>query len=218
MLKSPGISGRECTAELELLSSDAAGKIAWFYGEENPDDFKVIYGNRTSVLVHSSGKKIIGAEHLSAARLMFPHCEFRLNAPQGELPLLDGSATPWVEELERAGGKKEFISTKDLKVKYVINRYGKKFTASLADNLDKILNARTFIFEEDIPKSGLSEELRSCGFIVGEEMRFRDEPAFHKILDFLGDMSLRGNALPAGKFEIYNGGHELHHKIAEQLF
>ncbi|MCL1957495.1 MAG: UDP-3-O-acyl-N-acetylglucosamine deacetylase, partial [Fibromonadales bacterium] len=153
MLKSYGISGKECEAELELLGTGADfGKVEWFHGEENPDDFKVIYEGRTSVLMHSSGKKITGAEHLSAAMLLFSGCLFKLKVPQGELPLLDGSAALWEKELEKAGGIKnnelsfcnisekefeikmderfvKFQNTSGLEIKYSIDRFGQKFGA-----------------------------------------------------------------------------------------
>jgi UDP-3-O-acyl-N-acetylglucosamine deacetylase len=246
MLKSHGISGRECEAELKLLRSNADfGKIEWFYGEKNPDDFKVVYQGRTSILIHNSGKKIIGAEHLSAAVLAFPNCWFKLNAPQGELPLLDGSAKLWQMELEKAGGIKqeklhfynipadEFEINMDarfakfqsiensLKIKYIVDRFGKNFSASVnllsVKDLEKIFLARSYIFAEELPKAGLSENLRGCGVVLGEGEIFENEPAFHKILDFLGDIALHSATLPSGQFEILNGGHELHHKILEKL-
>jgi UDP-3-O-[3-hydroxymyristoyl] N-acetylglucosamine deacetylase len=200
--------------------------------------------------MHCSGKKITGAEHLSAATLLFPSCRFKLNAPQRELPLLDGSATLWKKELEMAGGIKKdnlrfcniperefeikiderfvkFQSTKDencLEIKYSIDRFGQKFQAYIkinsARDLEKVLLARTYIFEEELPSAGLSENLRGCGIILGKEknnLLFENEPAFHKILDFLGDITLRKGILPSGKFEIFNGGHELHHRVLEKI-
>jgi len=250
MLKSFGISGRECEAELELLRTGLDfGKVDWFYGEENPDDFKVIYEGRTSVLMHSSGKRITGAEHLSAAMLLFSGCCFKLNVPQRELPLLDGSAGLWEKELEKAGGiknnslpfysvpEKEFEIKMDerfvkfkktdencLEIKYSIDRFGQKFWADAKINsskdLEKILLARTYIFEEELQSAGLSENLRGCGIILGKEknnLLFENEPAFHKILDFLGDITLRRGVLPRGRFEIFNGGHELHHLVLERI-
>ncbi|MDR2582772.1 MAG: UDP-3-O-acyl-N-acetylglucosamine deacetylase [Fibromonadaceae bacterium] len=250
MLKSYGISGKECEAELELLGTGADfGKVEWFHGEENPDDFKVIYEGRTSVLMHSSGKKITGAEHLSAAMLLFSGYRFKLNAPQRELPLLDGSAALWEKELEKAGGiksnnlpfcelpEKEFEIKMDkrfvkfqntdenyLEIKYSIDRFGQKFGANVkinsAKDLEKILLARTYIFEEELPSAGLSENLRGCGVILNKKknnLLFENEPAFHKILDFLGDITLRKGVLPKGRFEIFNGGHELHHRVLEKI-
>jgi UDP-3-O-acyl-N-acetylglucosamine deacetylase len=251
MLKSFGISGRECEAELELLDTKSDfSKIDWFHGEENPNDFDVIYEGRTSVLMHGSGKKITGVEHLSAAALLFSRCCFKLKAPQKELPLLDGSAMLWKKELEKAGGIKrdnlcffdvlekefevkiderfiKFQSTKNencLEIKYLVERFGQKFCANAkicsACDLEKILLARTYIFEEELPSAGFSENLRGSGIVLGSgknDLLFENEPAFHKILDFLGDITLRRGILPSGKFEILNGGHELHHRVLEKI-
>ena len=255
-LTSCGISGRECSVSLELLNANSSeGGICWFYGEAEPRNFKAVYENRTTVLVHSSGKRIIGAEHLNAAALAFPNCEFALDAPQGELPLLDGSAKLWQSALNAAavgvglarpysGGnlnfyipqKKQFeIGTNErylkytsgdvLEIQYTINRFNQKFHANVqiktTADLEKIFLARTFIFEQELQTVKLSENLRSCGLLLqsGKEndLRFENEPAYHKILDFLGDISIYSNALPLGKFTILNGGHELHHTATGAL-
>jgi len=252
ILKSCGISGRECSASLTLLGADATkgGGVCWFYGEEKPRDFKVVYENRTTVLVHRSGKKIIGVEHLNAAALAFPNCEFALDAPQGELPLLDGSAKLWKEALSTiaAPGNLKFYTPQAKKfeikigdrylnfvgaipcgcpceIQYTINRFGQKFIATVQiktpADLEKILSARTFIFEEELQTANLSENLRNCGLLLQSgkqnDLRFENEPAYHKILDFLGDICIHSNALPLGKFTILNGGHELHHTATGAL-
>jgi len=258
-LTSCGISGRECSVSLELLNTNSGtGGICWFYGEAEPKNFKTIYENRTTVLVHSSGKKIIGAEHLNAAALAFPNCEFALDAPQGELPLLDGSAKLWKEALNAIATpshlnfyvpqKKQFEIKMDgrylkydgtaavgagsarpyngtLEIQYTINRFNQKFQATVQiktpADLEKIFSARTFIFEQELQTAKLSENLRNCGVLLQNgkknDLRFENEPAYHKILDFLGDISIYSNALPLGKFTILNGGHELHHTATGAL-
>jgi UDP-3-O-[3-hydroxymyristoyl] N-acetylglucosamine deacetylase len=248
VLKSFGISGRECSAQIEFLNANSKGGIRWFHGEKEPENFKIVYENRTTVLVHASGKKITGAEHLSAASLAFPNCEFALHAPQGELPLLDGSAKLWKEELSSnlkdtgydtrmnfyIPRKKEFEMAIDerylkfaagskLEIEYIINRFGQEFKANakIPEDLEKILLARTFIFEQELQSANLSENLRGCGLLLqsdkNSDLRFENEPAYHKILDFLGDISLYSNALPCGKFTVFNGGHELHHTATAAL-
>jgi len=243
-LKGRGISGKECTASIELLNTSSSG-INWFPKEKNPKDFKVVYENRTTVLVHSSGKKIIGVEHLSAAALSFPNCEFAVYAD--ELPLLDGSAKVWMDELKKvAGGRKgvmhyaptaptaptgpitikkdtrylQFTPGPKLEIQYTINRFGHEFTAhaQIPNDLEKVLSARTFIFEQELPTANLHEDLRNCGVLLPhDKLRFDNEPAYHKILDLLGDLSVYSNALPLGKFIVYNGGHELHHTATGAL-
>jgi UDP-3-O-[3-hydroxymyristoyl] N-acetylglucosamine deacetylase len=236
-----------------LNANSSEGGICWFYGEAEPKNFKAVYENRTTVLVHNSGKRIIGVEHLSAAALTFPNCEFALNAPQGELPLLDGSAKLWKEALNDIATpsnlnfyvpqKKQFeIGTNErylkydgattggcpniFQIQYIINRFGQEFSATVQiktpNDLEKIFLARTFIFEQELPTANLSENLRSCGLLLQSgkknDLRFENEPAYHKILDFLGDISIYSNALPLGKFTILNGGHELHHIAMRTLY
>jgi UDP-3-O-acyl-N-acetylglucosamine deacetylase len=114
----------------------------------------------------------------------------------------------------------KFKKSDELEIEYIIDRFGQKFSAcakikTIAD-LEKILSARTFIFEQELSVAKLSENLKGCGVILQSDgkndLRFENEPAYHKILDFLGDITLYSNALPCGKFTIFNGGHELHHK------
>ena len=249
-MKGKGISGKECSASIELLNASSSG-INWFPSEKNPKDFKVVYENRTTVLVHSTGKKITGVEHLSAASLAFPNYEFAVYAD--ELPLLDGSAKIWIDELKKVIGDRQgsrdgqeskgvmhyaptaqtapitikkdsrylqFIPGSELEIQYTINRFGYEFTAhaKIPDDLEKVLSARTFIFEQELPSANLSEDLRNCGVLLPhDKLRFDNEPAYHKILDLLGDLSVYSNALPLGKFIVYNGGHELHHTATGAL-
>ncbi|MCL1957357.1 MAG: UDP-3-O-acyl-N-acetylglucosamine deacetylase, partial [Fibromonadales bacterium] len=118
----------------------------------------------------------------------------------------------------------KFQNTSGLEIKYSIDRFGQKFGADVkinsAKDLEKILLARSYIFAEELPSAGLSENLRGCGVILGDgknNLLFDNEPAFHKILDFLGDITLRRGVLPKGKFEIFNGGHELHQRVLERI-
>ena len=249
-MKSCGMSGKECSAQLELLGTNSGKSgICWFHGETDPENFKAVYENRTTVLIHSSGKRIRSAEHLSAASLAFPNCEFALQAPQGELPLLDGSAKPWKEELndivshcapanlnfyapsqkkiEIKMGERflKFVAGPELEIQYAISRFNQTFTATVriktTEDLEKIFQARTFIFEQELQTAKLSENLRNCGILLqsgkNPDFRFENEPAYHKILDLLGDISLYSNSLPCGKFTVFNGGHELHHTATSAL-
>ncbi len=47
--------------------------------------------------------------------------------------------------------------------------------------------------------------------------RLPDEPVRHKILDLLGDLALRGLALPRAAIEVRNGGHAAHHRLLARL-
>ena len=92
----------------------------------------------------------------------------------------------------------------------------------------QICSARTFGFLKDI------EYLRSIGLTLGgslenaivldennilndEGLRFPDEFVRHKVLDFIGDISLAGSRI-LGSFFTSHSGHELNVKLVEKIF
>jgi UDP-3-O-[3-hydroxymyristoyl] N-acetylglucosamine deacetylase len=92
--------------------------------------------------------------------------------------------------------------------------------------IDEIAPARTFGLATQI------DSLRSSGLIKGGSLenaivcgsegwlnpplRFANEPARHKILDLVGDLSLLGN-LPTAHFFAYKASHNLHIQLAQLL-
>ncbi len=95
------------------------------------------------------------------------------------------------------------------------------------DFAQEIAPARTFGLAEQI------EQLQQAGLIKGGNLdnalvcsgtgwlnpplRFTNEPARHKLLDLVGDMSLLGS-FPNVHFLAYKGSHKLHIQLAQQLF
>lgn len=95
------------------------------------------------------------------------------------------------------------------------------------DFAQEIAPARTFALAEQI------EQLQQAGLIKGGNLdnalvcsetgwlnpplRFTNEPARHKLLDLVGDMSLLGS-FPNVHFLAYKGSHKLHIQLARQLF
>lgn len=89
-----------------------------------------------------------------------------------------------------------------------------------------IAPARTFGFAEAI------EQLKQAGLIKGGSLenalvcsdrgwlnpplRFTNEPARHKLLDLIGDLSLLGR-LPQAHFLAYKASHKLHIQLAQKL-
>ena len=89
-----------------------------------------------------------------------------------------------------------------------------------------IAPARTFGFAEQI------EQLQQAGLIKGGNLenalvcsdrgwvnpplRFTNEPARHKLLDLVGDLSLLGQ-LPAAHIIAYKASHKLHTQLATKL-
>ncbi len=91
---------------------------------------------------------------------------------------------------------------------------------------DEVAPARTFGFAQQI------EQLRAAGLIKGGSLdnalvcgvegwinpplRFPNEPARHKLLDLVGDMSLLGT-LPIAHFLAYKASHSLHTQLVRSL-
>ena len=91
---------------------------------------------------------------------------------------------------------------------------------------EEIAPARTFGFAEQI------EQLQQAGLIKGGSLenalvcskdgwlnpplRFTNEPARHKLLDLVGDISLLGQ-LPQAHFIAYKASHKLHIQLAQKL-
>jgi UDP-3-O-[3-hydroxymyristoyl] N-acetylglucosamine deacetylase len=94
------------------------------------------------------------------------------------------------------------------------------------DFATEIAPARTFGFAEQI------EQLRQAGLIKGGNLenalvcshqgwinpplRFTNEPARHKLLDLVGDLSLLGQ-LPTAHIIAYKASHKLHTQLAKKL-
>ena len=91
----------------------------------------------------------------------------------------------------------------------------------------EIAPARTFGLAEQV------EQLRAAGLIKGgtlenalvasdrgwlnPPLRFANEPARHKLLDLVGDLSLLGSALPVAHYLAYKASHKLHVKLAKTI-
>ena len=95
-----------------------------------------------------------------------------------------------------------------------------------AEDLYRVFQARTFIAERDYELARQNGQLEgvdsSCGLLLkssGEENGYRvaEEPALHKILDLVGDLTFAFPASPRIRVEILNGGHACHRKILEAV-
>ena len=94
------------------------------------------------------------------------------------------------------------------------------------EDLYGVFQARTFILEkeyEEARRAGLlAGATESCGLLVKSPVdkslyRVPEEPAMHKILDLIGDLSFVRPALPKIRVEILNGGHASHHQILKEV-
>ena len=90
------------------------------------------------------------------------------------------------------------------------------------EDLYGVFQARTFILEKDYEQARraglLAGATESCGLLVktpadASLYRVPEEPAMHKILDLIGDLSFARPVLPKVRIEILNGGHACHREI-----
>lgn len=131
--------------------------------------------------------------------------------------------------VEENGGKMEVFPFDGLKVRYQIEfpppvgRQEEEFLLDEAGFSSAIAPARTFGFVEwakELEERGLArgvihsqEPQESC--LLASEGRYLNSPRFeneavrHKILDFLGDLSLFPGQI-RGEFRLYRGSHALH--------
>ncbi len=191
-------------------------------------------------------------EHLLAVLFVFGIDSLKVELDGNEIPILDGSAEPFVRLVQDGGNRELFEKKKnitvlkpfsvqaegasivvepavDFHITYVIeydHPVLRRQEIDLSINTDvfikEISPARTFGFLKDVPA------MRSLGLALGGSLenaivldeqkvingplRFPDEFVRHKVLDFLGDLSLLGSSI-TGHFRAYKAGHSLHHKL-----
>lgn len=142
---------------------------------------------------------------------------------------------PLRERFEWNGGFCEVSPAETLEIEYSVSHgeFSDSAFAAIydAEDLVKLFPARTFIFEDDLEKAraaGLLSCADECSGVllskgrnpvclVGGPLRMKSEPAFHKILDLVGDISLPAPILPRLRIRIHNGGHVAHRKLLERL-
>jgi UDP-3-O-acyl-N-acetylglucosamine deacetylase len=141
-------------------------------------------------------------------------------------------------------GHVRIVPAETFEVEYVMDRtverdgYELKSSASVSiyspENLYQIFMARTFIHQVELDRARAAGLLagvdESCGFLLdavgsatqnvacSPKFRIANEPAMHKILDLIGDLTFICPALPRVRIEITNGGHVSHHQIMEKIF
>jgi UDP-3-O-acyl N-acetylglucosamine deacetylase len=196
-------------------------------------------------------------EHLLGALygLGVDNCECHLEGP--EVPIMDGSADPFVQgilstglrgqgaerhvlcvrqPLELVEGAKRIkaLPHEGLIVHFLVD-YGHAHLGRMEHTLvldpqafaQSIAPARTFCFEHEIEAMRAHGLARggdlSNALVVGDAgllnppLRFDNEFVRHKILDFLGDLSLAGAAV-RGEFFIEKSGHSFNVKLVRSFF
>jgi UDP-3-O-[3-hydroxymyristoyl] N-acetylglucosamine deacetylase len=193
-------------------------------------------------------------EHLLAALsgLGIDNARIEVNGP--EVPLLDGSARPWADQILRSGWTRQ----SQLRQVYapdqsIFIHQGESFVAAIPaertrltcgidfshpvigqqwhsiepeEFLTAIASARTFGFageietlrERGLIKGGSLDNALVCGDQgwLNPPLHFANEPARHKLLDLIGDLSLLGS-LPRAHVLAYKASHTLHTQLVQRL-
>ncbi|MDY6972764.1 MAG: UDP-3-O-acyl-N-acetylglucosamine deacetylase [Thermodesulfobacteriota bacterium] len=216
-----------------------------------------VFDTTLATTIGSNGCRVSTIEHLMAAffGLGVDNAVVEIDGP--EVPIMDGSAAPFVFLIKSAGIKeqkdpKKFIvirkpfsvddgdrsvaiyPCKEIKITYMIDfehpllrnqQYELSFSGK--EFVREISSARTFGFLKDV------QMLKENGFakggsldnsivvddfrIINEDgLRFKDEFVRHKILDFIGDLSIIGAAI-IGHFVVKKSGHFLNQHMLGKL-
>ncbi|MBE9063745.1 UDP-3-O-acyl-N-acetylglucosamine deacetylase [cf. Phormidesmis sp. LEGE 11477] len=100
------------------------------------------------------------------------------------------------------------------------------WNVSTGDFASDIAPARTFglahqidyLRQQGLIKGGTLDNALVCGEAgwLNPPLRFENEPARHKLLDLIGDLSLLGD-IPTAHYVAYKASHSLHIKLARQI-
>src|SRR5216684_2392926 len=176
-------------------------------------------------------------EHLLAATYSFGIDNIFIDLDNIEIPILDGSAEPFLQLMDQAGLRRlrriGIYPADEFRVRCYVDfphpLVGQQQVELLVnpDSFRQVLSrARTFCFESDI------EPLRAMGLIRGGALdnaigltkdgvmngplRYPDEFGRHKALDLIGDLALVGLPL-LGRVEARKAGHSLHTQLVSRL-
>lgn len=197
--------------------------------------------------------KVMLCEHFIAACAICGIDSMDVYLSEVEMPIFDGSSKIWVEEFKKAGiddvnndfytvsepvyylnGKTSLviIPDKENRITYAVNYdhpdLKNKWVTLEKNNLNEIIEARTFGFYKDLNKyqalgfaKGVTVDntvgLKDIGYTT--ELRSELEPVKHKILDLIGDLYLTGVSPLNIKAQILvkEAGHAVHTKVAQIL-
>jgi UDP-3-O-[3-hydroxymyristoyl] N-acetylglucosamine deacetylase len=191
------------------------------------------------------GAEVSTPEHLLAALLGMGVTDTHIHVSGPEVPVLDGSASPWCEAIEEAGvvegplhtwsswgagevcghgGRMVWSPGEPSAVVHVdFGEGGPTGSARWVpgdDFVGQVAWARTFVL------AGQVEALRAMGrgrgatagntLVWGQGVPRRpDEPVVHKLLDLLGDLAVQGPL--RGRVEVWRGSHALHHLALAEM-
>ena len=240
-------SGRRVA--LRILPGDAGSGIVFVRrdldGAEIPASYRLLNGSNFSTTLSRGPVVVATVEHLLSALQGLSIDNARIEMDDAEVPILDGSALPFVDRIREAGtrslGKpRRFLAlTRPVRVKagdteilalaLICGSEGLlAVTTEVTEEsyIESIAPARTFCLLRDVEamrRSGLAlGGSLDNALVVGEDgvlngsLRFPDEFARHKVLDLIGDLTLLGTPIRAHVIA-FKGGHRLHAALVEKI-
>jgi UDP-3-O-[3-hydroxymyristoyl] N-acetylglucosamine deacetylase len=210
-----------------------------------PATLDAVVGTRMGTTLQAGGTTVRTPEHLLAALAGAGVFGAEIAVEGPELPLLDGSAQPWLErmqtepagELDAATGPAEVRDGHRLArlepgpwrvVVELTDRGGLAALGPTRIELDPsafatLAAARTFAWAPDVPRllaAGYGQGSdRTNTVVIGEPgttVRMPGEPLLHKSLDAIGDLALLGRPW-RGTLTLVDSGHDLHVALARHL-
>ena len=254
-------TGRSCA--IKILPAEANQGITFKRTDLDKNNIiKANYKNVSSAklcttLENKFGVKVSTVEHLLAAFYISGIDNVIVEIDNEEVPIMDGSAVDFINEIRKQnlkelskkrkylrvlkkvdledGDKKISIEkgNSSLEVQFnlnyknkIINKQKNKIDFQ-NDDLEDVINSRTFCLYEDI------EKIKKLGLAKGGSLEnalvvdkdkilnkdgLRNENEFvnHKILDLAGDFLLSGFRI-LGNVKCHHGGHELTNKFLRKL-
>jgi UDP-3-O-[3-hydroxymyristoyl] N-acetylglucosamine deacetylase len=200
--------------------------------------------------------RVSTVEHLLAALRGLGIDNIHIDVEGGEIPIMDGSAAPFVMLLKKAGVRHQNAPRTVWRIKKPVTfeRDGKsieayphdgfcvEYTISFPHQLigtqkmrleltprsfEQVSRARTFGFLHEVEylhSKGLALGgsldnaivLDDCSVLNQDGLRFDDEFVRHKVLDFIGDMSMIDRPLQ-GRFVVSCSGHALNNEFLRTI-
>ena len=222
-----------------------------------PNVHNVCDANFCTTVSNEHGAKVSTIEHLMAALFIKGIDNALIEIDSEEFPIFDGSSKEFIKEIERVGIKQSDLPIKIIKINKEVKHedgfkkisilpskinleidFEIKFNNPLIntqrnvinvyeDNLNDIINARTFCLFEDIvklKKMNLAKggSLKNALVVKNKKilnpggLRNSKEFVNHKILDCLGDLYLMGYRI-IGKIKCTRGGHKLTNELLRKV-
>ncbi|MBD97648.1 UDP-3-O-[3-hydroxymyristoyl] N-acetylglucosamine deacetylase [bacterium] len=211
--------------------------------------------NRATALANQ-GARVTTPEHLLAAIWGCGITDITIKLNAEEVPILDGSAWPWVQviresgrvslpgqidplviktpiRLDSHGGQLLILPDDQVRFTYILTHADTLVDTQLCQGVwsedwfeTKIAPARTFGFASDlaaITAAGLGKGIRADNVLgidadgYQSELRVPVEPAAHKILDIIGDLSIFGRPIQGHVLGI-RSGHAANLAMVEALY